>query len=191
MASGPERGLEGVEGEPEELPDLLQLHLRHPGLTPGVCESFAEAARVCLDRHHESPVDLEMYDGDSSCRYRLNWMKSTERIRGAFNNKDEATRDGAYLISISAIEASEGLVAVKRAENRTGADYYLDHRPFADDFELSYRLEISGVDAGTRAAVKQRLTEKVEQALAGDSDLPAYAAVVGFKELVVMYAPIV
>ena len=33
---------------------------RHHGLTKAIAESYTEAARVCLDRHHESPIDFEI-----------------------------------------------------------------------------------------------------------------------------------
>lgn len=186
------RKIDRSEGpEPRELPDLTLLHRRHPGFTAGVCHNYAEAARVCFDRYHRPPEVIQIERGDVRERFRLCWSTTTQQTRNAWHNHDDTTRDGAYAVCVAAIEASEGLVAVLRAETRTGADYYLDHAPAApDDFETSFRLEISGVAHGARPAVAQRLREKIQQAREGDSDLPAFAIVVGFKELLVMYAPV-
>ena len=49
------------------------------------------------------------------------------------------------------------------------------------------RLEVSGIDRGTAAAVARRLQQKIEQAAAGNSNLPARAGVVGFlAELILL-----
>jgi hypothetical protein len=73
------------------------------------------------------------------------------------------------------------MVAVRRAQTRTGADYYI--APIdrdLEDLESHFRLEVSGTDLG-KSDVKRRLIMKLEQAKQGRSNLPALAAVVGFK----------
>jgi len=74
------------------------------------------------------------------------------------------------------------LVALRRAETKTGADYYLalPGTP-VDDLEACLRLEVSGVDKGTPSDVEIRLLQKIAQARAGACNLPALATVVGFK----------
>ena len=57
-----------------------------------------------------------------------------------------------------------------------------------DDLERSVKLEVSGVDAGNRSRILERVEEKLTQAEDGESDLPAVAAVVGFRERVVVLA---
>jgi hypothetical protein len=84
-------------------------------------------------------------------------------------------------VSIAAAEAELGLVAISRAETRTGADYYLSS-PGAIDLEEAVRLEVSGNDRDGATVLKRRLREKCKQALDGESSLPAIASVVGFKE---------
>jgi hypothetical protein len=112
----------------------------------------------------------------------ISWTAPSEAIKAPWANHDEATRDGAYAICLATTEAVEGLVAVRRAENRTGADFYVAPRGTSvRDFETSLRLEVSGVDRGERSVVVQRLQQKKEQARRGKSNLPALAAVVGFK----------
>ena len=74
------------------------------------------------------------------------------------------------------------MVAVRRAETLTGADYYIGVAGHpTDDIEELKRLEVSGIDKGDDPAIAQRLKEKVHQAAVGKSNLPAIACVVGFK----------
>lgn len=87
---------------------------------------------------------------------------------------------------LAATELARGLVAVRRAETRTGADYYVAPiGQLAEDLENCLRLEVSGTDLES-SGVKTRLHSKVEQALAGDSNLPALASVVGFRARLIM-----
>lgn len=74
------------------------------------------------------------------------------------------------------------MVAVARAETSTGADYYLGPPGHSgEDLEGCWRLEVSGINAGTPSDVAARLREKVAQAQAGNSNLPALAGVIGFS----------
>ena len=61
----------------------------------------------------------------------------------------------------------------------------------SDSYDLGkcLRLEVSGVNAGASAEIQRRLREKVAQAARGQSNLPAIAAVVGFKALGVAISP--
>ena len=106
------------------MPDLARLHERHRGLTKKLSESYAEAAAVCLSRHHDSPIQLKMgINEDKTSEYGLHWPAATEREQGAWANTDDATRDGAYSVAIGAAECHLGLVALIPAQKRKGADY--------------------------------------------------------------------
>jgi hypothetical protein len=85
------------------------------------------------------------------------------------------------------VELTKGMVAMRRAEIKTGADYYIGKpgEPL-EDLEKCYRLEISGVDKGARSTVQQRVREKLDQTAAGASNLPAIAGVVGFRAKLVI-----
>jgi hypothetical protein len=164
---------------------LHNLDARHPGVTPGIAASYSEAVRVCLGRHHSSPVDLNVersveskWPGTSIAQ----WDPPDEKVKRAWANAIDATEAGAYCVALATMEWTDDLVAISRAETRTGADYYLIPKgQVAEDLEASCRLEVSGVDKGDVAAVKARLKQKIVQALAGQSNLPAIAAVVGFS----------
>lgn len=159
-------------------PVLDTLHLRHQGLTESVCRAFAEAASVCLSRHHVPPADFQVRSPDSQSLRELNWANPSEQALRAWKNADDATRDGAYAVCLASIEVELSLFAVSRAETRTGADYYLGTQ--STSLEQSYRLEVSGVDRGDDSVVARRLRQKVQQTREGNSNLPAIASVVGF-----------
>lgn len=163
------------------LPLLDQLHLRHQGLTANLCGSYAEAASVCLSRHHQPPVDFDVSSQGGSTLREVNWLAPDDRVKRAWNNDDDATRDGAYALSIAAAELDMGLFAVARAETRTGADYYLADQS-TGSLERAFRLEVSGVDHGNRKDIERRVSDKVKQTQKPPSNVPAIVAVVGFRE---------
>jgi hypothetical protein len=160
------------------------LSTRHPGVSSGVSNCYAEAARVCLDRHHTSKVKFKLKDNGNVKEVVAEWTTPDKRTKMAWANNDDATRDGAYALALAAVEIMRGLVAVRRAETRTGADYYLGTSDVTlHDLEASIRLEVSGTDEGGESVIKSRLKQKLQQAIKGCSNLPAMASVVGFRAL--------
>lgn len=175
----------------EELPELQSIRApRHPGISSKVCESFSEAAEVCFARHHEPPRILLRVTcaGKESARF-LKWSAPDETAKLSWGNRDDTTRDGAYIVSLAVVEQELGMVALSRADIRTGADYYVG-RPESTNLEEAFRLEVSGLDEGGLADMRRRLKRKEEQAAKGNSFLPAYASVVGFREAAVLVSPV-
>lgn len=174
------------------MPILLRLDdlgERHPGVTKALGDAYAEAASVCLSRHHESPIDVEAEYRSDGSECVLPWAAPTASVLRAHANETDATEQGAYAVSFAAVEALAGLVAVRRAETLTGADYYV--APLGadiDDMETCLRMEVSGVDAGDASAVRARLRQKLRQTEQGRSNLPALAAVIGFREKLIAIA---
>jgi hypothetical protein len=160
---------------------------RHYGLTKNLAGTYNEAARVCLDRHHKPPARVtitKIFDQKTAI---VRWEPTDDRTRGAWANRDDAKRDGAYGCIIASLELSEGLYAVHRAETKTGADYYVAPADkIIEDLEDWWRLEVSGLDKGNKSAVARRLREKVQQTKEGASNLPAIAGVIGFEILSVL-----
>lgn len=160
---------------------LDRMEERHIGLTRAVADYFCEAARVCLDRNHTPPQEFDLRGDSFDKKALVRWEPTDERCREAWANRDDATRDGAYACALAATELCLGLCAVRRAETLTGADYYIgDSNESIDDLEGCLRLEVSGTDSDSNE-VRRRLSVKVRQALRGKSNLPALAAVVGFR----------
>lgn len=161
---------------------LFELSKRHTGLTQAVSSAFIEAAGVCLDRHHTPPITFLLMNGDRSTQTQVDWTKPDQRTRNAWANESDATRDGAYACALAGVELAYSMVAIRRAETLTGADYYIGKLgQVFNGLEDCLRLEVSGIDKGSDATVIRRLKKKVEQAAAGKSNLPAMACVVGFQ----------
>jgi hypothetical protein len=170
---------------------LDNLNERHPGVSAGLALSYSEAAAVCLSRHHDSPVGFDVTIADESATYQLGWIPPDENLSAAWANEIDATEAGAYCVALATVEKVRELVAISRAETRTGADYLLVPLDSLDveDFENVIRLEVSGTD-GDNATVRRRIVEKVEQAKRGESDTPAMAVVVGFKVSSILLADV-
>jgi len=165
----------------EALPELADLHLRHPGLTVDLCRAYAEAAGVCLSRHHTSPIEMSLTGVFAPCRRQVSWQAPTDRAARAWANRDDATRDGAYSLSLAAVEAEYGLTAIARADTRTGADFYIAPHGEHEDLENAYRLEVSGLDQTGESRLRSRLRRKVAQVEGGNASGPSLVSVVGFS----------
>ena len=173
-----------AEKKPQLRLDLL--HERHSGLTASLGGTFTEAASVCLNRHHVSPVEITVSCSAGLNTRRVEFGKPDARTLNAWANDIDTTESGAYGVCLAAVEAEEGLVAVRRAETLTGADWYVAPIGTAPvDLENCFRLEVSGIDTGGQSIVNARLKQKIDQTRRGASNLPAIASVVGFKELAI------
>src|SRR5262245_39106626 len=106
MEPGPETGI-------PKLP-LENMAARHTGLTHYKAGYYLEAARVCLDRHHTPPTDFEYQNDQEGGLTTVQWEITDKRTRDAYNNESDATRDGAYIFALAALEMLSGLVAVRR-----------------------------------------------------------------------------
>lgn len=166
---------------------LASLHERHTGLTASLAGTFFEAASVCLSRHYDSPVDMKVKCNGNCSTRSVDFQKADTRLINAYANDIDTTEFGAYGVSLAAVEAEEQLVAVRRAETLTGADWYV--APVGTtpkDLEDCIRLEVSGTDSGSGSNLKSLLKQKANQTKQGKSNLPAIASVVGFKERIIM-----
>lgn len=167
---------------------IQDLDARHPGLTKGIADGYREAAEVCLGRHHSPPTDLTV-DRGRQINAVAEWHPPDDRTKHAWANEIDATEAGAYCVALAALELTDDLVAIRRAETHTGADYYVAPRgTLTIDLEDAFRLEVSGIDEGSPASVKTRLRQKLEQTARGRSSLPAIAAVVAFSSAQVAIA---
>jgi hypothetical protein len=174
---------------PEQL-YIDRLRPNHRGVPANLAGSYHDAARVCLDRHHSPPAYffIEFEDHDD-LTVEISWLPADDELRAGWANYLDATEAGACAVALAVAERVTGLVAVSRAYTGSGADYFLG--PVGEsmaDLETCLRLEISGLDRGTRSAVATRLRQKLSQAERGESDVPAIAIVVGFSAKLVLGA---
>ena len=157
------------------------MHARHDGLTIGTSTSINEAARVCLNRHHDSPTELLIDHEGVHTPASARWTAPTERELRGWADDIRATEHGAEACALAALELTQGLVAIERSRRGSGSDYVVAaSAPLADDIEESMRLEISGSDHGSHAQLAYRLREKIDQLKRGRDIRPGWAVVVGF-----------
>lgn len=169
-----------------------RLSERHRGVSSGLATAYAEALSVCLQKYHNSPVEYALRDNANDHAAAVEWELPSESLKAAWGNDIDAVEWAAYGLALAGMELTRGLVAVSRAETRSGADYYLD-TPTNDvhDLESAKRLEVSGVGIGSESAIQSRLKRKLMQTARGASDLPAVASVVGFETLLILSADLV
>jgi hypothetical protein len=136
------------------LPRLLidGLDARHPGLNPHAAGFLSDAARVCFHRHHRPPIEISNHNESAVLNAGIEWPEPDARCLASHGNRDDATRDGAYACVIAAIELTNGLLTVGRAQTKTGADYYsAAPGTSVGDLENAIRLEVSGLNEGAGA----------------------------------------
>ena len=164
------------------------MHSRHWGLVKEVADYLRQGAVVALDRNHGPPVIFDVKDLDGFVmRTVVDWGQVDQRVRDSWNHPN-STEQGACACAIAAWELLSGNLVVRRAEQPSGADYYVAP-PTApvDDLESQWRLEVSGCDHENAAGVRGRLRDKVNQLERGDSPLPGVAVVVGFRERLILF----
>ena len=64
-------------------------------------------------------------ENPDSARLKVEFSAPDSRTKSAWANDIDATEAGAYCVCLAAVEAVEQLVAVRRAETLTGADWFV------------------------------------------------------------------
>lgn len=167
----------------------LDLTRSHP-VSPGGIGYYVTAARVCLDRHHQSPIDFEVtLEAGADAAYTTQWERSSDADRRLHADATDATEHGAYCVALAAAYSHLGRMALRRTNKGTGADWWLvpigadvSGPPEYDlDRDDIVKLEVSGTDLDSPNEVRRRLAKKVDQVRTGRVPVAEqYAAVVGF-----------
>jgi hypothetical protein len=168
---------------------LSNLDQRHPGISHGIATSYREAAQVCLGRHHKPPKNFTIVHDSIHDTADADWSPPSQSLRAAWNNVIDATEAAAYCIALAAVEITNGLYAIYRAETQSGADYYLaPEGAEVEDLENLIRLEVSGIDKATPHLIAVRVKQKLQQMKNGASNTPGIASVVAFDQLSISIA---
>ena len=176
--------------------DIYSLHVRHPGMAREITDNSAVNAAVCMERHSGSPrVWSVQIDQEPLGEYLVTWDLPTPAQLRSCANQDDATRDGAYGLALAAVDAHAGLVALRRAEGRSGVDFYLvpdgAEIPDSHDYDIDrddlISLEVSGINDDTDRVVRARIREKIEHVRAGMRSCPSIVGVVGFRRARVIF----
>jgi hypothetical protein len=176
----------------EDLPELSTIrHPKHPPrcFRQGLAQPSRDARSASRGTTNRHAPSSQLSASAIVPRAGLLWESPDDTAMRAWNNRDDATRDAALYRLHSG--GREGIGpscdfpcgdAIRRRLLRRATG--------AADLEEAIRLEVSGVDHGDLLSVRRRLREKEEQALRGDSPLPAYASVVGFREKKILVSPV-
>jgi hypothetical protein len=156
--------------------------MRHYGITPAIGGMIAEAAEVCLARHHSPPSKATVDTTRNVLTVDFQWNAPSHRSRAGHLNEIDATELGACALAIAALELSESLYVVSRTATRSGADYWVHRDPNASTLEDAIRLELSGINDATSRQLQYRVTVKLQQTQNASKTL-AWAGIVAFKQL--------
>jgi hypothetical protein len=170
--------------------NAVRLDLRAPVedglLEPSLIETNAQAAEVCFDSNHRSPVHLTvLLDGAENGKYEVSWEALSDRQRRSHRNELNAAEYGGYGVALAVVRRVLNLRGYERADHLSGADYYAI--PAGEsDFEKAVRLEVHGTQTELMSTFNWRVREKTQQLRNGASNLPGIACVVGFRLTMVM-----
>ena len=174
------------------------LNLRSPiedgALEPALIEVNAQAAEVCFNRHHTSPLAItiasDAFGWDRT--FEIAWEDITEMRLRSHANQLAAAENGAYAVSIAALRMFAKKVTTGRSPHRSGADYLVVPQG-AMDFEAVERLEVHGTETNDESLLVPRLRGKIRQLKdAPDmADIPGTASVVAFRLAKVLMEPAV
>lgn len=160
------------------LDDLAAIH---PCITEELAGALAQAAKVCLDRHHRPPIALFVEEGAIEDNVSLRWEPTSARARAGWGDQNDTIEWTAVGVALAFLGTARELVAVRRARRVSGADYYVAAKGASlDDLEGAVRLEISGIESGGVSEVRRRLFEKLSQLHRAAEFTPGIAVVVGF-----------
>jgi hypothetical protein len=161
-----------------------------------ITDNFAVNAAVCMSRYASPPrLWSVQFDQGEPIDYEVQWEIPTVAQLRACANQDDATRDGAYALALAAAEVHLGYLALRRAEGRSGVDFYMipsgadiDSGPEYDIDRLDLiGLEVSGISGDSDSTIRSRVQRKIEQVRAGSPSLPSVVGVVGFRSARIMF----
>ena len=99
---------------------LRDLAAGHPGVTGPIASAYAEAAAVCLDRHHESPTQFTARGDAGSDDILLAWDRTTARQRRAWSNQTDVIEAAAIAVALAYVSTAHNLIAFSRARRGSG-----------------------------------------------------------------------
>ncbi|MDD9859041.1 MAG: hypothetical protein OXU40_01160 [Nitrospira sp.] len=162
--------------------DLNDLKSGAYGITAALGECYAQAASVCLeDQGHLSPTMMKVHADTGVSHASIRWDAVDDQMRRSWNDRENATENGAYGIAILVVLKIKHLHVLEQSKKGTGFDYWLGSPDDEDaKFETKARLEVSGIRKGSRALISGRVNQKLDQTKKSDGKHPAVVVVVEF-----------
>ena len=159
--------------------NIEDLRLGIVGLTQAMGSFYAETASVCLDdQGHSSPTPMNviMLEKQATVTTMIDWVAPAGPAK-ANSDLQEATEYGSYGIAALIACKPRGL-EMQRSAKGTGIDFWLTPGPL---MQRSARLEVSGILSGSRASMRARVKEKLNQSQKSAGMLPVIVVVVEFS----------
>lgn len=140
---------------------------------------------MCLARQgHTSGVKIQV-NGEYSEDVEIIYPAVTAKMQKSWQDTREAVDHGASGVAILLMREMTNLTVIERSVTGTGFDYWLGPADKDDDdliFQDMIRLEVSGINSGTRKDLRRRVEGKLTQTEQTDSwGLTAYVVVVEFS----------
>jgi hypothetical protein len=159
---------------------LEDLSADFPHIPPECGTVLVQSAVLSLEGQDHKSGTLLTVEGSFNTTFQLLWsMDVTEAMRRYWNDPDEAAEQEAYALALLLLRALAGLTVLERSRKGTGFDWWLASED--NLFQVTARLEVSGIMTGSPRRVNRRLKERVEQTERSDpSGLTAFIAVVEF-----------
>lgn len=170
------------------MPSIKHVHLfklKEISYVPSArtCDSYAEAAAVCLENMGHTKYVQLLIEGDSEKKLQLSWLPINQQIRDNWLDLQEATEYGAICLAIWVVHETTDYKVIRRSPKLTGFDYWLGDKTATYPFQDKARLEVSGILKGTKGQLNQRVKEKLKQTGRTDHlNLPGIIVVVEFSE---------
>jgi hypothetical protein len=176
----------------EEVKELnLKILFQIKRLSKAYADIYAEACTICLYLNNLKKdvvllVDNKITDNVKQKFHITELSEVNEAVLASWGDLDVAVEMGAYGLALLLIHELTDLTMVERArksvkQEDTGFDYWLGDKndPL---FQISGRLEVSGIFKGKPSQVNSRVKVKLGQVTRSDNlGHPAYIIVVEFS----------
>ncbi len=154
-------------------------------MSPIQCDYYAESCVIALENQgHRTGVSLKV-EGEREASFVLNWQPVSKR--GGWQEPRDVAEHGAIAIAFLLTVNLTDYQVVEQAVIGTGFDYWLgfkeDSAHFDPDNYLNARLEVSGMNKGSRGKISQRIKQRLRRlGLSDFLNIPAFIIVTEFGE---------
>lgn len=147
------------------------------------CDYFVEGCIIAFENQGLTSGVVLQVEGDNNTQYKLSWTKQPIK-RGWQESRIIAENGGIAIAFFLTLELTEYQI-IQQAIIGTGFDYWLGYKENSKNYDpdnfLNARLEISGINKGSRAEINYRLRQKLQQTDKSDYlNIPAFIVVTEF-----------
>lgn len=123
---------------------------------------------------------MRVHAGTRGSHASIKWDAVDDQMRRSWNDRENATENGAYGIAILVVLKIKHLHVLEQSKKGTGFDFWLGSPDEDEPFQNKARLEVSGIRKGSRAMISGRVDQKLKQTKKSGGKHPAVVVVVEF-----------